>query len=208
MKYSKFIPKSDNELSAKLLSDGWNKLKEPKNLLITIFLSIPFMLINGAVTLLVMFWLYPPLQNLLLIRQINFTLNLFAIILFALLAFIFLCAHEFCHACFIPNFIKSEKTFWGLTANGGFVSTTEKITKGRFIVISIMPFSLLSIVLPIILSTVGWLNWFVIFLCIVNAMGSSVDFLNALLILSQVPNGAYVINNGFETYFIKQGEAI
>ena len=63
MKYSKFIPKTDNELSAKLLSDGWNKIKEPKNLLVAIFSSIPFMLLNGVVILLVMFQLYPPLQN-------------------------------------------------------------------------------------------------------------------------------------------------
>jgi hypothetical protein len=165
MKYSKFIPKTDNELSAKLLSDGWNKIKEPQNLLVAIFSSIPFMLLNGVVILLVMFQLYPPLQNLLYNKQINFTLNLFEIILFVLLVFIFLCVHEFCHACFIPNFIKSEKTFWGLIANGAFVSTTEKIKKGRFIIISLMPFFLLSIILPIILSAVGWLNWFVIFLC-------------------------------------------
>ena len=203
MKYSKSIPKSDDQLTAELLANSWNKIKEPKNLLAAILTSIPFMLLNGAAISLLMYKLYLPLREMLHNESISFTFNWFAMISFIPLLFIFLCVHEFCHAFLIPDFIKSEKTFWGITVNGGFISTTEKIKKGRFIIISLMPFFLLSIILPIVFNAVGWLNGFIVFLCIMNAMGSSVDFLNALLILFQVPNGGYIINNGFETYFKK-----
>jgi len=77
---------------------------------------------------------------------------------------------------FIPNFIKSDKVCWAIALNGGFMVMTEKISKSRFIIISIMP------------------------LIIVNAMASSVDILNLFLIVFQAPQNSYILNNGFETY--------
>jgi len=109
--------------------------------------------------------------------------------------------HEFLHACFIPNVLKSDKTHWGINGIYGFVSTTEMIKKGRFLLISIMPFFLLSILLPFVLHVVGFLNGYTILLCLINATGSCVDCLNMCLVAIQVPNGANIINNGFETYF-------
>ncbi|MGV8906228.1 MAG: DUF3267 domain-containing protein, partial [Acetobacterium sp.] len=109
--------------------------------------------------------------------------------------------HEFLHACFIPNVLKSDKIYWGINGFFGFVFTTEKIKKGRFLIISIMPFILLSVILPLILNILGLLNGYIILLCLINAMGSSVDCLNMCLIAIQVPNGSHIMNNGFETYF-------
>jgi hypothetical protein len=109
--------------------------------------------------------------------------------------------HEFLHACFIPNILKSDKTYWGINVFCGFVFTTEKIKKGRFLIISIMPLILLSIIFPFILNILGWLNSYTILLCLINAMGSCVDCLNICLVAIQVPNGSYILNNVFETYF-------
>lgn len=109
--------------------------------------------------------------------------------------------HEFIHAALIPNFIKSDKTFWGINGLAGFVFTTEPIKKRRYIIISFMPSILLSIILPILLDMVQLLNGYLAFLCVLNAMGSCVDFLNVILIVFQVPNNATIINNGFETYY-------
>ena len=64
-----------------------------------------------------------------------------------------------------------------------------------------MPFILLSVLLPFILNSLGWLNGYTVFLCLINAMGSCVDILNMCLVMIQVPKSSYIVNNGFETYF-------
>lgn len=201
----KKIPSTDKELSNKLISEGWTKLKEPSNLGIATLLSVPFMFINGAISIVMAFYLYPPLKEIWNGNQdfsLSFTVNLFSLI-YVFGIFIFMAVHEFLHACFIPNVIKSDKTYWGINGFFGFVFTTEKIKKRRFLIISIMPFILLSVLLPFILKILGLLNGYTVFLCLINAMGSCVDCLNMCLVLIQVPNGSVIINNGFETYFVQ-----
>lgn len=203
MKYVKKMPSTDKELSDNLVSQGWKKIKEPSNIITATLLSIPFMLINFIITLAIVTYLYPPIkESLSLTEGFEFTLklNLFTL-LYIIGIFLFMIVHEFLHAAFIPNVLKSEKTFWGINGVYGFVFTTEKIKKGRFIIISMFPFILLSLVLPFILSALGWLNGYTILLCLINAGGSCVDSLNTLLIATQVPNGSYIVNNGFETYY-------
>lgn len=203
MRYLKKIPPTDKEMSIKLISEGWTKLKEPSNLGIATSLSVPFMFINGAISIAVSSYLYPPLKELFSSEHgfsITFTVNLFTLIYVAVI-FIFMIIHEFLHACFIPNILKSTQIYWGINGFFGFVYTTEKIKKSRFPIISIMPFILLSVVLPFIMNLLGLLNGSTIFLCLINAMGSCVDCLNICLVASQVPKGSYIVNNGFETYF-------
>lgn len=203
MRYAKKIRPTDKELRDKLLSNGWTKLKEPSNLRTATLLSVPFMFINGIIFMVIAFYLYPPLKEFFNSKQgfsINLTVNLSALI-YVVITFVFMTLHEFLHACFIPNVLKSDKTYWGINGFFGFVYTTEKIKKSRFLIISIMPFILLSIILPFILNILGLLNWFTIFLCLINAMGSCVDSLNICIVGMQVPSGSYIVNNGFETYF-------
>lgn len=203
MKYAKKIPLSDETMSKKLLSEGWKKLKEPSNLCTATLLSVPFMFINGFISISISSLLYPPLRNFFSNNQafqISFTINLYTFI-YLVVFFLFMMIHELLHACFIPNVLKSDKTFWGINGFFGFVFTTEKIKKGRFLVISIMPFLILSVILPFILSILGLLNWFTILLSLINAAGSCVDILNICIIAFQVPNGSYIVNNGFETYY-------
>jgi hypothetical protein len=54
--------------------------------------------------------------------------------------------------------------------------------------------------LTTILGVCNVLDYFIMFLIIVNAMASSVDILNLFLILFQAPQNSYILNNGFETY--------
>jgi hypothetical protein len=206
MKYTKKMPLTDRALSDALISTGWEKIKEPSNIRLATLLSVPFMIINAIIFMGIAFYLYPPLKEFLNSLNsndgFNITLNIkFITLLYIPIIFLFMIIHEFTHACFIPNFLKSDKTYWAINAFYGFVCTTEKIKKSRYIIISIMPFVLLSIILPLILSILGWLNEFILFLCLINAMGSCVDCLTICIVLSQVPNGSYIINNGFETYF-------
>lgn len=203
MRYVKKIPPTNNDLSNKLSLEGWTKLKEPSNLVIATLLSLPFMIINGAIFISIAFFLYPDLKNILNNKQgfsLTLSINLFTLI-YILIFFVFISIHEFLHACFIPNILKSDKVFWGINGFYGFVFTTEKIRKGRFLIICIMPFILLSVIFPFILNFLGSLNGYTIFLCLINAMGSCVDCLNIFLVVIQVPKGSHLVNNGFETYF-------
>ena len=196
------MPKTDQELSEQLHKDGWKKIKEPKGVVSAIFASIPFMLIGIAISYVVTlpFNVFQSIKQSLetgffiTIELLTLCKGLSAIVLYTI-------AHEMLHGIAIPNFLKSEKTFWGLSLYGGFVYSTEKISKKRFCVISILPLLILSIFLPIIVGLLGHLNGFMMFLVIMNSMGSSVDLLNIALIVLQVPKASKIINNGFETFY-------
>ena len=123
------------------------------------------------------------------------------LLLYVSATFILLIVHELLHAVFIPNFTSSKKTFWGITPFGGFVSTTEQLSKLQFILISISPFIGLSVLMPVLFRLVGLYNDYITFLALLNALSSSVDILNLFLIIFQVPNGSCIITNGVETYF-------
>lgn len=202
MRYAKKIPPTDKGLSQELLSSGWKKLNEPANLIIAILLSSPFIFINGIIEFFILYNLYQPLQLLIKnqILSFEFNINLWTL-LYVLGIMIFMVIHELLHACFIPKVLSSDKTYWGINGIYGFVFTQENIKKGRFLLISIMPFFLLPIILPFVLKQLGILNSYTALLCLINATGSCVDILNICLVMRQVPSGANITNNGFETYF-------
>ena len=203
MKFVSRIPPTDKELSERLVTAGWKKIKEPKNLFTTILISMPIVFINGIIALLITVQFYNPFVNILANQYYTITINILDILYFIIASFILIIVHEFIHMIFIPHFLKSDKVFWGITLNGGFVATTVKISKIRFIAISIMPLIVLSVAFPIILGVCNALNDIIFFLIVVNAMASSVDILNVLLILFQTPGKSYIINNGFETYSLR-----
>ena len=79
--------------------------------------------------------------------------------------------------------------------------TTEKIGKGRFLLITVAPFVVFSILPAIVLGLADLLNGFLLFLIFLNAFSSSVDILNTVLIAIQVPKGSNLVGNGFETCY-------
>lgn len=204
MKHIKNLPSTDNKISEKLIQGGWVRLKEPSSISKTILFSFPLMIINGIIAMTISFYLYPDIKNILNgdTFSISIKLDLFSLLYIGIFI-LFMIVHEFIHGVFIPNGVKSDKVYWGINGLFAFVYTTEIIKKSRYIIISIMPFILLSILLPFILKFFGLLNGFTIALCVINAMGSSVDCFNILLILKQAPKGSYIISNGTETYFKK-----
>ncbi|WMJ23999.1 DUF3267 domain-containing protein [Paludicola sp. MB14-C6] len=201
MKYVKQIPKTDFTLSNALQIVGWKRIKEPKNVLIATLISIPILLVNAFLTGGLFYILFPQVKELFRITSFSFTISILDIVVYCTASVVVLTVHEFFHAIWIPHFIQSDKTVWGITLLGGFVATTEKLSKARFIVISLFPFFALSILLPVILSLFNLYHPLFLFICILNAMGSCVDILNLILIAFQVPRKAAIINNGFETYY-------
>lgn len=203
MKYIKNIPSTDYLICENLLSNGWKKLKEPKDVKAAILYSFPIMIISFFIELILIFFLYQPFKDIIkgnseLKFELTLNLNIF-VYLVAIIIFLFI--HELIHAIYVPNMLKSNKTYWGFNGMFAFVYTEEKIKKSRFIIISLMPYITLSFILPMILSIFGILNGFICLLCLLNAGGSCVDLLNIILISFQVPNGAYVISNGHNTYY-------
>lgn len=192
------IPKSDEKTHLYLINNGWIQLKEPKTLFVASLVSIPFMLINILISIGAINIFSPITLKELGITGDSFeiTIHLGAIIGF----FVTLIIHELIHLILIPNFFKSNKTFIGLTFFGGFVCTEEEISKTRYILITIAPFIILSIFLPLILGLLGILTTTLKVLILLNAAGSSVDIL-LFLLLTQVPKDSVLRSNGMKTYW-------
>ena len=203
LRYAKSIPKCDLQLKERLSKEGWAQLKEPASLLLASLISIPIMVLNGLVFLLLIYLLKPSVINFGEIQpSIMITINLQSI-LYLLGAVLFFALHELIHVFFIPNWRNSDQTFFGVSPMGLFVYTTEQIKKKTFIIISVMPYICLSFIAPILFYMVGWLNSYTIFLCLINAMASSVDMLNFSLVLKQVPENSLIQLNGPETYYLR-----
>ena len=203
LRYARSIPKLDLQLKERLTKEGWTKLKEPGSLPLAVLISIPFMLVNGLIFLLLIYLLKPAIFNFGEIQpSIIITINLQSI-LYLLGAVLFFALHELFHALFVPNWKNSDQTFFGGTSMGLFIYTAERITRKTFIIISVMPYICLSLLTPILLSVVGWLNPYTIFLCLINALASSVDMLNLYLVLKQVPENSLIQLNGPETYYLR-----
>ncbi|WP_313798277.1 DUF3267 domain-containing protein [Cytobacillus sp.] len=199
MKLLNKFPKSSPSLHLDLIKNGWVPMKEPKTLISAILLSVPLMVVNAIISIGVIniFSTVSLSEFGLLSDSISITINLGIIFWLVLL----LILHELLHLIFIPNFIKSEKTFVGFTLFGGFVITEEVVSKSRYIIITFAPFMIISIILPLILSVFGLLTTTLKFLIILNAMASSVDMLNLLHIIKQVPKNAALKSNGPDTYW-------
>jgi len=195
----KQLPEFDESLHQELVNSGWLPLREPRRIAVAIILSVPFMVANLFIAVMAIrvfstisweeFGFTPD--------SFTITINLGVIILLIFLIIV----HELLHLIFVPNFISSRKTYVGLAIFGGFVYTEEDIGKSRFILITVAPFLLVSIILPIILGLSGVLTTPVKLFIILNAMASSVDMLNLLLVILQVPNKAVLKNNGMKTYW-------
>ena len=116
--------------------------------------------------------------------------------------------HEFIHAILYP--IKSEKMIWKYNSNLAYVTyCNAKISKIRFIIISLAPMIILGIIpfiiwlfiankIDLIISIMYvLLTWLMIFF----AMG---DLVNVYNTIRQVPKNGKVFNYGMHSYWISE----
>lgn len=136
--------------------------------------------------------------------QISVTIDLLDLVYVIVTIFI----HELIHLAFVPDFLTSDKAFLGITYFGGFAYSEEVLSKSRFTLVLLAPFVVISIILPGILGALNLLSPLVKFLILSNAMGSCVDMLGLILILIQVPAGAYLTCNGTRTYWKRTESSI
>lgn len=199
MRLIKRFPELNQKLHKELINNGWITLREPGSLMGSIVMSLPLMIINLFVAIVVI-GIYSTISY----EEFGFTSGSFSInidlgMIIALITLVVI--HELLHLIFIPNFFRSSKTFVGVTSYGGFVVTEEKIARSRYILITVAPFLTASIILPLILGILGLLTPIIKLLVLLNAMASSVDILNLLLVLKQVPTNTVLVNNGPKTYW-------
>jgi hypothetical protein len=190
----------DKQKQRDLIASHWVKLEEPKNMLTAILASIPFMALNATITLLIADIFVPVSLKYFGIGGTTFSFQIDLLpLLFGVLGI--LVAHELIHLVCIPDFIRSDTTYMGITYVGGFVYTEEKLTRIRYIIISFAPFITISLILPLILGMLNLLSPLIVGLLLLNSLGSSVDILIALHVLYQVPSRAYLVANGKDTYW-------
>jgi hypothetical protein len=190
----------DKQKQLDLIANQWVKLEEPRNILTAILASLPFMVLNATITLLIAGMFVPVSFEYFGIAGTSFSFRIdLLILLFGVLGI--LVAHELIHLICIPDFIRSDTTYMGITYVGGFVYTEEQLTRTRYIIISFAPFITISIILPFILGMLNLLSPLIVGVLLLNSLGSSVDILIALHVLIQVPSKAYLIANGKDTYW-------
>lgn len=203
MKIRNKFPKCNEEKNNLLLADGWILIKESKNIIQSIIFSIPLMIFLGLISIFIINLFSPITLNEFGIQKNSFsmTINLIDLITVIIFIYILIYIHEIAHLIFVPNFLNSDKTFLGLSWFGGYTYTEDEITKERYILIAVIPFLLISVICVVILGSTGYLTPIMKLICIFNAIGSSVDFSNSLLVLKQVPNRSKIVMNGRLSYY-------
>lgn len=199
MKIRNALPNFSEHKHSELINNGWIQIKEPQKIATAIVLSIPIMLLNAALSVMII-----NIFSTISLKEFGISMDSFSIKinLFNLVwIFVLLIVHELLHLVMIPHFLKSRNTFIGLTPFGGYVHTEEELSKPRYILITITPFVVLSLLLPLVLGVLGILTPTIKALILLNSMSSSVDILAFFLLLFQIPKNATLRNNGTKTYF-------
>lgn len=200
MKYITKIPEEDREYTEELLSSGWKRLKEPRSVHLTMLVAFPIGLALTVITIYFYSFLYNPFEEI-FNGGLFFYAGIWDLVLFSLSLFIFFIVHELIHLAFMPDFLHSEKTYWGMRWTYFFALSEEEMSKRRVITVCLMPLAILSGVLPVILYMLGKFNLFWWLLCLINASSSYVDVFCVLLFAFQVPGKGIVKNNGYASFY-------
>ncbi|AFV22791.1 hypothetical protein Mpsy_0580 [Methanolobus psychrophilus R15] len=199
MKIVSKIPATNPQRHEKLVGSGWTALKEPQSLMTAMAASVPLAVLNLVLTMGI-FWLFQPLT----MADFGFSSDGFSIsislpVIAGLL--LLLITHEMLHLLMVPDFLSSDRTYTGITYAGGFVYTEEEIPRSRYLLITILPFVIISVLLPLVLGSADLLTSTAVALILLNSMASSVDALSFILVATQAPAGSHMTSNGIRTYW-------
>lgn len=199
MKIVSRIPETSKRRHEELTGDGWVALKEPQSLVTAMVASIPLMVLNVLLTVGI-FSLFRPVSPADFgFGQDGFSITVSIPVVVGL--FLLLIVHEMLHLLIVPGFVSSDRTYTGITYLGGFVYTEEEIPKARYLLITALPFVIISVLLSLVLGSAGLLTAGAMALILLNSMASSVDVLSMVLILTQAPAGSRLTGNGTRTYW-------
>jgi hypothetical protein len=168
--------------------EEWTPLKESSNLWVVQLMALPFMVVNIVLVILLM-----------RLMDISFELNTNTMLLSIL---VFAPIHEFIHALFFPENLKSRNVFFGFTFKGfaPFAAYIGEMKRNTFIKVLLAPFIIITLVGLLYLIIFGR-NELVEHIIVFNALGACADCLGVFLISRQVPRHAIVKNKKIRTYW-------
>ena len=115
----------------------------------------------------------------------------------------FVIVHELIHAAAHPLAGRSSRSLLGIWPSRliAYACYDGELTRNRFVIILLMPFLVITFA-PLLFAIItrSALEWMA-FISVLNAMGSSVDILVAIMLLVQVPPTGIVRNQGWWTYW-------
>ncbi|MEI7025611.1 DUF3267 domain-containing protein [Paenibacillus sp. y28] len=199
MKIVTRLPAVNQQKHLDLLNEGWVLLKEPRTMAMALLCSVPLMLLGGFVTFGLIALTSDISWSMFGFEAQSFSMTIRLDYILALI--LLLLIHESLHLLFIPHFISSTTTLIGLTYAGGFVYTEQELSKSRYIVITVAPYIVISLVLPLLFGALGIFTPLLKLAVLLNALASSVDMLNLLIVSGQVPSRARIKSNGSNTYW-------
>lgn len=119
-----------------------------------------------------------------------------------LTSFIIIPLHYFIHCLFYPVKINSDECFIGFYKNllTPFCYCKKELKRERLIIVSLVPFSILTII-PLVIFINSDTNIFLYALACGNALLSSFDMYDAYVLIKKIPRGDNFIIKSNNTYY-------
>jgi hypothetical protein len=168
--------------------ENWTLVKESSSLWIILLQAVPFMIVNVFIVVLLM-----------RLIGIDFAISVKTMFISIL---VFLPIHEFIHAIFFPERLKSKNVFFGFTFKGfsAYAAYIGEMKRNAYIKVSVAPFVIITFLGFLYLIVIGR-NGLIEHIIIFNALASCADLLGVFHILRQVPKGAILRNKTIRTYW-------
>lgn len=190
-------------------SGGWKKFREPNMALFWVY-AIPLSVLMAAATFIVIGEVDDPSATI-VIRPGDFdTANALGIILIGIVYFVgVLVLHEVVHLVAHPGFGLTNNSILGIWPKAGvcYAFYGGELSRSRFLYIIALPLLVLTAAPVFWFHLTGKIHMWLAPLALLNALGASFDVLVIGMVLRQVPWGATIRNNGWDTYWRKTEES-
>ena len=171
--------------------DGWTKAKEPKAWVVRWLLATPVSILLGIGALLIV----------VIFSQVS--IERFSLIVLVAIYFGTLIVHESIHALLHPDGALTDKTIIGFWPSHliFYAHYDDPRPRENFLLGSIAPFIVLTIIPLMILSFSDLDAWELAAVAILNAIFSCIDVISFVTILIAIPKKSFVRNKGWYTYW-------
>jgi hypothetical protein len=183
--------------------DGWIKFREP-SMLVFWLRALPV----AAVTVVGLFVAVGSVADTsakVVIRTSDVTIWQIVLVGFlTLLGFLaVLVVHELIHLLIHPKHGRTRDSIVGIWPRAFvfYAFYDNEMSRNRFLLMAALPFLLLSLCPVLLFWIVGKVVLWLVFVALVNGIGSCFDLLVIGMVLAQVPRKAFIRNNGWTTYW-------
>jgi Putative zincin peptidase len=187
--------------------DGWTRFREPTMLVFWLY-ALPVSALT-FVGLMVAIGSVGDTSARIVINTRDATVWQVVLVVFlAVLAFFsVLVIHELVHLLMHPQQGRSRDSIVGVWPRAFvfYSSFDNEISRNRFLVMVASPFLLLSVCPVLLFWITGKVLLSLVFVALVNGIGSSFDLLVIGMVLAQVPSNALIRNKGWITYWKPRG---